>query len=909
MCYSLPAKSSKKIMLNRWHAEDREVVLHQLGTDPARGLAPAESSRRLREHGRNVIREPGPTSAAPLLLRQFTDALLLTLLLAAAIAGYLGNWADCVTIGLLALLNGFLGIFQEFRSERALAALCRLSAPSARIVRGGKSFLVPSGELVPGDLAELAAGDRVAADMRLYAAQRLFADESALTGESLPVGKDPSLVLPEGTALADRANMLFAGTVVTGGSGTAIVTATGMRTEVGRIARLLEEVAPEPTPLRKRLAELGQTLVLGGLAVCAAAAIAGRLHGASVAAQLQALVGLIVAIVPAGLPAIATVVLAIGVRRLARRGIAVSALPAAETLGAITIIGTDKTGTMTRNELVVRELFLEGETLEITGCGYAPEGAILRAGCPADPGDWETLGAALRIGALCSSTRLEQREGGAWRIVGDPTEGALLALAAKGGVWRDEIAGEHRPIAEFPFTAERRRMTVVVTGRGARPLALTKGSPDIVLAHCLHQRTPAGVRPLSPVDRERILRHGEEMAGRALRVLGLAYREDALGADSRAVERAMVWVGLVGMLDPPRPEVVAAIAECRAAGISPVIITGDHKLAALAVAREVGALRPGDEAISGEELDLLTPEALGACVERYRVYARVTAEHKLRIIRTWKRRGHLVAMTGDGINDAPALREADIGIAMGRGGSEVTREAAGVVIADDSFVSIVAAVAEGRGVYESIRRFVAYLLAGNAAATLVLLAAAIAGVPPPLLPIQVLWITLVVAALPALALGTEPFDPALMKEGPRSPRERILGGAAAARLVLEGSVLGAVALAAFLLAWRNGAADLTLARTQACAVLAAALVVHSFSCRHRLRSAFSPGTLANPRLFGAAALAGLLLAAVVQMPVLGQLFSTVPLAREEWLRVAALALVPLPMMEILKALLRNRDQR
>lgn len=894
-------------MLNRWHAEDREVVLHQLGTDPVRGLAPAESSRRLLEHGRNVIREPRPPSAGPLLAHQFTDALPLALLLAAAVAGYLAHWAECTALVLVALVNGLLGVFQEYRPDRALSVLSRLGAPSARIVRGGKSFLVPSGELVPGDLAELAAGDRVAADMRLFAAQRLFADESALTGESLPVGKDPSLVLPEGTALADRANMLFAGTVVTGGNGTAIVTATGMRTEVGRIAHLLAEVASGPTPLRKRLAELGQTLVLGGLAICGVAIAAGRLHGVPIAALLHTFVGLIVATVPVGLPLIATAVLAIGVRRLGRRGVVVSSLPAAETLGAITVIGTDKTGTLTRNEMAVRELFLEGETLEVTGTGYAPEGSILRAGRPADPGVWETLGVVLRIGALCSSTRLEHQDGSAWRIVGDPTEGALLTLAAKGGVWRDELEREHRAIAEFPFTPERRRMTVVVSGRGGRPLALTKGAPDVVLAHCLHQRTAAGVRPLSPSDRERILWQSEEMAGRALRVLGLAYREDALGADSRTVERVMVWVGLVGMQDPPRPEVLPAIAECRAAGISPVIITGDHKLTALAVVRELGALRPGDEAISGEELDQLTPEAHGACVERYRVYARVTAEHKLRIIRTWKRRGHLVAMTGDGINDAPALREADIGIALGRGGTEVTREAAAIVIADGSFASIVAAVAEGRGIYENIRRFITCLLAGNAAAAFVLLAAAIVGVPPPLLPIQLLWISLAIAALPAFALGLEPYDPELMKGGPRSPRERLLGGTTAVSLVLEGAIIGGVALAAFLITWRNGAADLTHARTHAFAVLAVALVVHAFGCRQRTRSIFSVGLLTNPWLFGAAALSGLLIAASVQFPLLGQAFTTVPLARGEWLRVAALGLLPLPVIEILKAILRNRE--
>jgi len=832
---------------------------------------------------------------------------MLALLLATATAAYLGRWTDCVAIGSILVLNGYLGFMQQDRSERACAALSRLNAASARVVRGGKSFLVPAADLVPGDLAVVTAGERVAADMRLFSVQNLFADESALTGESLPVGKDPALVLPEGTALADRANMLFAGTLITAGSGAAVVTATGMRTEVGRIARLLAEVAPEPTPLRQRLGELGETLALVGLIVVAGVVTAGRFHGRGVGTMLPALLALIVAIVPEGLPAIITATLAIGVRRLGRRGIVVSSLPAVETLGAITVIGTDKTGTLTRNEMTVRELFLEDEALDVDGTGYAPDGAIRRSGRPAEPGTWETLTVALRIGVLCSSSRLEHRADGTWAISGDPTEGALLTLAAKGGIRREDLGNEQRAIAEFAFSAERRMMTVVVNGSGGRPLALTKGAPDTVLAHCLHQRTAAGVRPLSPLDRERILRHGEEMAGRALRVLGLAYREDAYGSESRTVERSMVWVGLVGMLDPPRGEVPNAIAACRAAGISPVIITGDHKQTALAVAREIGALRPGDEAISGDELDQLTPEALGACVERYRVYARVTAEHKLRIIRAWKRRGHLIAMTGEGINDAPALREADIGIALGRGGSEVTREAAAMVVEDGSFTSIVTAVAEGRGIYENIRRFVRYLLLSNAAATLVLCAFALVGIPLPLVPFQLLWINLVGAALPALALGLEPHDPELMQGGPHSPRERILGGLTSPVLFVEGLAIGGSALAAFLIVWRGGAGAVTTARTQAFAVLAAALLVQAFGCRHRTRSLFSIRPLSNRWLLGAVALSGALLVAVVQLPPLGRIFQTVPLGRGEWLRVAALALVPLPVSEILKAWLRSRD--
>jgi Ca2+-transporting ATPase len=443
-------------MINRWHAEERELVLHQLGTHPSRGLEPAESTRRLNEHGPNVIREPVPPSPWRLFLGQFADALVLVLVAAAVLAGFLGEWLDTAAIVVIVVLNAILGFVQEYRAERALAALKRLTAPSARVTRGGKPFLIPAAELVPGDLAELAAGDRVPADMRLVVSQRLFADESALTGESLPVGKDAALVLPAEAALADRANMLFAGTVVTAGRGTAVVTATGMRSEVGRIAQLLEDVQREPTPLQRRLAELGQALAIACLGIAAVVFGAYWLRGEPLAQVFLAAVSLAVAAIPEGLPAIVTMALAIGVQKMVRRNVIVRKLSAVETLGAITVIGTDKTGTLTQNEMTVRELVLEDRVLEVGGSCYAPEGEIREGGRAVDPAAWETLAIALRIGALCTNTRLVKRETGHWEIVGDPTEAALLTLAAKGGVWREDLEAAHPVAAEFPFSADRK---------------------------------------------------------------------------------------------------------------------------------------------------------------------------------------------------------------------------------------------------------------------------------------------------------------------------------------------------------------------------------------------------------------------------------------------------------------------
>lgn len=895
-------------MLNQWHAEEREVVLHRLGADAERGLAPAESTRRLREHGPNSLSADRAASGGGRRARKILDPFMLAPLLAAGLCAWTGQWTAAAVAGAVAVANALLGLRRERPDRDGDIALARLSAPAARVVRGGRSFLIPSAELVPGDLAEVAAGDRVPADLRLFRARRLIVDESSLTGASLPVGKDAAAVHHERTAVADRSNMLFAGTLVSGGDGAGVVIATGTRTELGRIARLLADATAPAPPLRRRLGDLGQAATLALLGCIAAAAAALRLGGGAPAELLSVAACLALSTVPAGLPAAIAAALAAGTRRLQGTGARAGAPATAEALGGVDAVVTEKTGTLTRNELTVRELVVEDEVLEVTGSGYSPEGRILRGGDPVVPAAWESLEIALRIAACCTTATLSQEGEGTWRVHGDPVDGALLSLAAKGGVWRDDLLRLHPLLAVFPSTVERGRMTVVAAGRAGRPTALTKGTPGAVLAHCLHQRTAAGVRPLSPAGRERILRRAEEMGERALQVVALAYREDAAGDDPRAVERSLVWVGLAGMLDPPREGIAEAVAACAAAGIVPVIATGDRREAALALAREIGALRPGDEAISGEELELLTPEALNACIERYRICARANAEHKLRIVRAWKGRGRRVAMIGEGVIDAPALREADVGIVLGAGGSEVARAEAAVVVAEGGLATVAAAVVVARACRGNLERVAAFLLAPAAAATLVLLASVAARLPLPLTPLRALWIALVAGLLPAYALSRDASAADPPGEQPGGPGERSPGRAWRLLALAGGAVIALTTGEAFLALRPGGGWDAARAGTHAFAALSLAPPLLVFAFRRRPQGPFAGFAGGGRGLLAAVAISWLLVVAVVQVPLLGGILGAVPLGRAEWARIAALALLPLAAVEIGKARLRARRE-
>ncbi|MFM8803057.1 MAG: cation-translocating P-type ATPase, partial [Planctomycetia bacterium] len=765
-----------------WHTLSLEEIADRLDADLQHGLAAGEADRRRGTYGANLLREPPPEAWWWKFLRQFREVVIWILLVAALIAGAMGDWADTAAILAIVLLNAIIGFLQEERAQQALAALQRISAPVAKVVRDGELGQLPACELVPGDRIELEAGDHVPADARLIEAFGLRVQEAALTGESEPVEKQPGEPLPPATPLGDRRSIVHSGTVVAAGRGAAVVVATGMATELGRIASLLARSPAETTPLQRRLGELGRLLIVVCLVVVAVIFAIELARGGRLSEVLLRAVSLAVAAVPEGLPAVVTLVLAVGLQRMVARNALVRRLPSVETLGSVTVICSDKTGTLTRNEMTVREVATATGRYEVTGGGYAPRGAFHRIDAPGAGGravavatepDLERL---LWIGARCNNAAVRPDDGGGWRVVGDPTEGALLVAAMKAGI---PVGDSIEPVElEIPFDSERKRMSVVVRQANRGRLMETKGATEAVLPRCGAELRQGVVVPLTAERRREILAIAADLADRALRVLSFAYREVAdhepLDGTPDGCEHDLVHAGLVGMIDPPRDEAREAVRTCRSAGIRPVMITGDHPATALAIGRELGLADGAGRAVTGAELDGLPDDALAEAVESIAVYARVTAEHKLRVVRAWQRRGQVVAMTGDGVNDAPAVKAADIGIAMGVTGTDVTKEASDMVLTDDNFASIVSAVEEGRSIYDNVQKFVHYLLACNAGEVMLMFVAAVAGWPAPLAAIQILWLNLVTDGLPALALGLEPPERGLMTRRPRPPQEPVI---------------------------------------------------------------------------------------------------------------------------------------
>ncbi|MGH7148043.1 MAG: cation-translocating P-type ATPase, partial [Nitrospiraceae bacterium] len=842
---------------------------------------------------------------------------------AAVISGLLEDWLDAAAILTIVFLNGLLGFVQEFRAERSLAALRKMSVSMARVIRDGVLRSIPARELVPGDVILLEAGDRVPADARLIYATNFQSQEASLTGESTPVQKAATALDRPDVLLADRANMVFMGTIAVSGKARALVVTTALHTELGRIAAMIQQASEAErteTPLQRRLEQFGYTLLWLALAVVTVVFALGYLRGEPLVEMFLTSVSLAVAAVPEGLPAVVTITLAQGVTRMVKRHALIRKLPAVETLGSATVICTDKTGTLTKNEMTVTKLFVGTAAFDVTGEGYEPVGTIREtldvkrettspdpspltpdpAGLP--PGLRHLLTAAV----LCNGATLRQDDG-VWKVIGDPTEGALLVAAAKVALTKEGLEDTAPFEEEIPFDAERKMMTVIRrTADGT--MAYVKGAPDVLLPRCTHRLTLDGlIEPLSEQQRQAILKTNASLAQQALRVLAVAHRrlDDSrmeLRADS--VEQDLVFLGLFAMKDPLRPEAAEAVRLCRQAGITTAMITGDHKETAVAIARELGLHHEDGIALSGSEINNLTDEQLVQCVERVAVYARVSAEHKLRIVQAWKRRGAIVAMTGDGVNDAPAIKAADIGVAMGLSGTDVTKEAADMVVTDDNFASIAAAVEEGRGVFDNIRKTVHFLLSCNVSEVLVMLFATLLGLPLPLLPIQILWMNLITDGIPALALAVDPKAPDLMKRPPRRPEARLLDSGRLLAIGGEGLMLGLIALGAFSYSLYGLHQEIDQARTVAFTVMVVAQLVHVFNCRSERLSLFQLGVGTNRALLWAFLLSLVVQMAVLTVPAAAPIFKVAALPIENWLLMGAMGVLPFLIMEAIKLLRR-----
>ena len=863
--------NKKGRMINlEWQSLPGKECAERLRTDAERGLTPAQAAQRLRDCGPNELAHPKKKSLLKRFLAQFSDFMVIILLIAAGIS-FVTSWIqrdsdyiDSIIILAIVVVNAITGMVQESRAEKALEALRRISSPRARVVRGGKEAVVPAPQLVPGDLVRLRAGDLVPADLRLVAAVDLKAEESALTGESVPSEKAADAVFPEGTPLGDRHNMMFSSCAVTAGHGSGLVVETGMRTQVGRIARMIGSQAAPQTPLQQRLARVGRTLGIGALAICFVIFIMGLFQRVDPLEMFLIAVSLAVAAIPEGLPAVVTITLAAGVRRMAAKRAIVRRLPAVETLGSASVICSDKTGTLTQNRMTVVELRTAGGVL----APDSPEGRRL-----------------LRMAALCTNCEVS---GG--KVAGDPTEAAIVRAVSPGTLEADRR--RYPRVLELPFSSARKRMTTVHRLPGGGYRAVTKGAPDFLFARC----ASGGAA-----------RQNEAMASAALRVLGVAYRDfGTIPRDHEELETGMTFCGLIGMADPPRPEARGAVALCKRAGIRPIMITGDHAATAAAVAAQLGIAESRGDVLTGPELSRLSDAELKRNIYRYRVFARVSPEHKVRIVRAFQARGEVVAMTGDGVNDAPALRAADIGCAMGISGTEVAKAASDMILTDDNFATIVAAVREGRGIYENIKKTVHFLLSCNIGEILSVFVGFLLRLPFPLQPIQLLWVNLVTDSLPALALGVEPIDPKIMERRPVRRGESVFAGRMGYNIAVEGCLVGALSLLAYSIGrvfFDVDPAAPWIGRTMGFAVLSLSQVVHTFNMRSE-RSVFRSGLLPNRRLGLAAVACTFLQAAVIAFPALNALFRTTLLTASQWLVVAALSLAPLAVVELEKRLER-----
>lgn len=886
-----------------WHALAAKDCLALLESTPD-GLTAGMVLERRSTYGVNMLVEGRRLSLLTVFLNQFRDFMILVLLVATLISGLLGEYTDAITIIAIIILNGVLGFVQEVRAERSLSALKELTAPMARVRRDGAVEAVPARDLVPGDIVLLEGGDRVPADGRLLVSFGLDVEESALTGESVPANKQASLYIDPIANLGDRRNMVYMGTMVTRGKGELLVTETGMGTEMGKIAGLMQQSDETFTPLQRRLDQLGKLLVWLALGITLLVVITGVLHGQDVYQMFLAGVSLAVAAIPEGLPAIVTIALALGVQRMIRRHAIVRKLPSVETLGCATVICSDKTGTLTQNRMTVQRVWVDGQWFRVTGSGYDPIGEFVFEERGIQPLRRPVLETLVHIAATCNNAKMvagATDDGAQWAVQGDPTEGALLVMATKAGF--TEPAAVYDRIDEIPFDSDRKLMSVLVR-RGEELLLFVKGAPDVLLERSTRVLTNGREEPMSSGLRRQVMAANQHMAGAALRNLAFAYRHvrshEAVKVE-RDPECDLIFVGLAGMMDPPRDNVFEAIRTCRAAGVRTVMITGDHQDTATAIARQLNILSPGGPVLTGAEMDTTTDDELVRSARDVCVYARVTPEHKLRIVRALQAGGDIVAMTGDGVNDAPAIKQADIGISMGMSGTDVAKEASALILADDNFATIVAAVEEGRGIYDNIRKFIRYLLASNVGEIVTMFLAMLVGLPLPLLPIQILWVNLVTDGLPAIALGVDPAEKDIMLRAPRDVREGIFARKLGIKILSRGVLIGLVTLGVFVWALRNHPDQLVRAQTMAYATLTMAQFVLVFDCRSVEGGIFKRNLFENRWLWLAVASSVGLFLLTIYVPFLARAFSTVKLTSQEWVIVLVAAAIPTFALSIRRA--------
>jgi ATPase, P-type (transporting), HAD superfamily, subfamily IC/ATPase, P-type (transporting), HAD superfamily, subfamily IC/ATPase, P-type (transporting), HAD superfamily, subfamily IC/ATPase, P-type (transporting), HAD superfamily, subfamily IC len=874
-----------------WHTLTVEDSFERLKSTP-RGLTAAEAARRLDEFGPNELQASGRVSPWTILLEQFKNVLIVILLFATALSAFLGHGVEAIAITVIVLFAVILGFVQEYRAERAIEALREMAAPTATVIREGREREVPARELVPGDIILLATGDKVPADVRLVEAVNLQTVEAALTGESAPVEKHTRPLADAQLPTGDRKNMAYAGTAVTYGRGRAVVAATGMSTEFGKIARMLEAVETGKTPLQGNLDKVGKTLARAAFVVVLVIVALGLFRGQPFVEMLIFGVALAVAVVPEALPAVVTISLALGVKRMVKRNALVRRLPAVETLGSTSVICSDKTGTLTKDEMTARRLFVGGQMLEVSGTGYEPHGTFSINGSDAER--TEPLLLLLRAAALASDARVERSEAGdKWEVKGDPTEGALVVVAAKAGLDKAEIDARFLRVSEIPFTAETKRMTTLhQTPDGV--VAYAKGAPEVIVQSCVRHLTERGEEPLDDARRAEMLEAARQMAGEALRVLAVAYKRDAAAEDA---EKDMTLLGLIGMIDPPRPEAQAAIRECEEAGIKVIMITGDHPLTAKAVADELG-LSKHEVIVTGAELETMDDAELERAVQSVEVCARVSPAHKLRVVTALQKNGQVVAMTGDGVNDAPALKKADIGIAMGITGTDVSKEAAAMTLTDDNFASIVAAVEEGRGIFSNIKKYLMYLLSSNIGEIGLMAGATLAGLPLPLSAVQILYVNLATDGLPALALAVDPPEKDLMRRPPRDSRTGIFTRPVVLLMLVGGLWSTVVNLGLFVWALNSGrSVQEAMTMTFVSLVLIQFFKAYNFrSDRHSvLRQPF-----ANKWLNIAIVWELLMLALILYVPLLERTFGTYALSLRDWLIIVVAALTVSPVLELAK---------